>query len=213
MAMNMGERKVTHLAFSLEADPTTFRFVETLELERLSEWGWTVSDIRLDGEKIEVALEANAPIETQSDNTLFKVVVERLSDSAFSSEIVIEDVKLNSETCLGRMIGERGIVIAGRVPLPPDTVDTIPTVVEREERGVRLRASWSGEVIRLTGSLNDIKVLTLYDCMGRVVQMWEGKECQVGELRVRAYLAHNLYFLMIQDEHGNQAYQQLIQTQ
>lgn len=213
IATNIGERRVKRLAFSLEADPTSFRFVETLELDRLGLWGWNVSDILLDGERIEVALEADAPIASVSDSVLFKVVVERTSDSAFSSEIVIEDIELNSETCLGRMSGGRGTILAARIPLPPDTVDTITMVVERDERRTRVRGYWSGEGIRLSGSLNDIEAVTLYDYIGRVVQKWEGKECQVEELRVTTSLAHNLYFLMIQDEHGKQAYQQLIQTQ
>ena len=104
VAGNLFDKRVHEFRFSLRADTTRFRFIDTVSAGTLAANDWSskrgpyISD-----DSVFVRFDNNVAITTQ-DSLAIGIVVERKTDSAFSATLQIPGFGINFASCLGKTI-------------------------------------------------------------------------------------------------------------
>jgi len=196
---NLGNRGVTEITFSLKADTAYYVFTDTLRGGTLAEdAGWTTTDVFLSRDSIAGRFVGTEPLTT--DGPLLKVILGRMTDSAFSSSLKIPMFEINQESCLGKLQRMEGAVEGRRIV---KEVDTTPTsayepILDRTEKIKVIPMVSDGSVLVVTDGF-EVERIDLYDETGQL--LWTQRSRSVGMSSVRITpteeLSSGTYFVVI----------------
>lgn len=209
IADNLADRRVNEVRFALKGDRDALRFVDTVATGMLSSSGiWRSRRVEILEDSIFAEFIADEAIAVH-DSTVIGIVVERATDSGFSSKIDVTEFGINPASCLGKLESFSGQVTAAKIP----EKDTTTSVLGEETRGngTEIVVIQRGGSIQLTFETIVAEEVLLYDMTGRVVGQWSGMEVKTGmEIGVGDNLKRGTYFLMIRDKDRRIWYKQII---
>ena len=201
---NIANHKVREIRFSLINEGAGVKFVDTIEAGPGRTGEWNVRDLTVTSEKITGYFTSDADI-TSDDSLLVRILLERTTDSAFESSLIIDEFSLNEQSCLGKLFVENAGVV-GKL-IPTDTVDTTMSVVNRsrgEESGVEVVLSKETNILQVTSARqSSIQSVTIYDIKGSriayVENLERGKSVVV---KMEKNVRRGKYFVVIRGSEG-----------
>lgn len=209
---NLSNKRVSELRFSLKGDRNSFRFTDTVEAGTLASSGiWRSKRVDIYEDSLYVEFAADAAIESP-DSLLIGIVIERTTDSAFSSRLDISEIGINVASCLGKLEGGAGEVTAEKIPEKEDTTTSVAAAGGGS--GTEIVVLHHGP--RVEVRLNGITATEgwLYDISGRVTERWNGETLERGiKIEGEGRMSEGTYFLVILDRNRRIWYKQIfIQT-
>ncbi len=208
---NLFDKRVHEFQFALRADTAKFRFVDTVTAGTLAANSWSSQEIYLSDDSIFVRLDNNTTITTQ-DSVVIGVVLERKTDSAFQTKLLIPEFGINFASCLGKLIASEATVEGAKIPVK----DTVSAVVNRDSESnvsKEISIAVEHERIRLDVGARTIENVLMYGITGDVVAQWPEVQKNKQFYLPLPRLSGGVYFLLLQEETGNLVYKQLfIQT-
>ena len=210
---NFANRKVREVRFSLHADTMTYRFINTVVADMVSGVNWSRKKVEIDPDLITGHFVSETDI-SSDDSLLLQVEIERTTDSAFFSFLTIDKLSVNDESCLGKLVVERGSVSGKKIPVR-DSVDTTISVARRERElygGIQVVSVPQGNALHIITTGRSLQSISMYDVTGIRIKHWAdfraGKEVIVN---MEQKLQSGMYFLVIRDIAGNIWNRQFIQ--
>ncbi len=184
---NLGDRRVQTVRFSVSVDTTKVRFAAVLPAVDPNPWSEVEPMVELADDEIKVSIDRDGKGDLPSideNSSLMSLILERKTDSSFSTSLEVQDFEVNETSCLGKLIWSGGGVIGARIELPVDTTDTTMSVV-RDHHGQQNDRGWlvilpNGEVV----VDQDVRAIAFYDAMGRLLGNFattESKRIQLGD--------------------------------
>ncbi len=210
---NFANRKVRKVRFSLHADTMTYRFIGTVVADMVSGVNWSGKEVKIAPDLITGHFVSKTDISSE-DSLVLRVEIERTTDSAFFSFLTIDEFGVNDESCLGKLVVERGSVSGKKIPVR-DSVDTTMSLARRERDlygGIQVVSLSQGNALQIITTGRSLQSISMYDVTGIRIKHWAdftaGKEVIVN---MEQKLQSGMYFLVIRDIAGNIWNRQFIQ--
>lgn len=210
IAGNLSNKRVTELRFALRADTSKFQFIGTVDTGMSASPGsWRSKDIALSADSISIELIADAAI-TDRDSVVLGIILERTTDSGFTTALQVSEFSVNALSCLGNLKSYSGTVAALKI----SAQDTTTTSVQREDLE---NSGTEIVVVQLPGSVRVVfqniraEEARLYDIAGRVVETWRGEELRNGmEIVEAGAIPSGTYFLTVRGHDERIWYKQIV---